>query len=422
MEEYEKPADKATLVGVTLKGEDRGRSQRLLDELERLAASLGFTAAEKILVSVDELKPRYLLGSGKAEEIAARAAEAEAEYIIFDNELSPSQQRNWETMTGLCVIDRHEVILEIFAARAQTREAALQVGLARMEYSLPRLTRAWTHLSRQRGGMRGTRDKGETQLETDRRVVLKKIAGMKKELEQVKVHRTVMRSRRDSRAVPTAALVGYTNAGKSSLMKALTGSDVLIEDKLFATLDPATRQMALPGGAVLLLHDTVGFIRNLPHDLVEAFSSTLEEVVLSDFLILVLDASDPEVSEHRTTCREVLAGLGVGDKPVVTVLNKTDRMEDPRITAFLNAEGDHAVSLSARTGEGLSELTALLETTVFDGVPVREFHIPHSRLDLASLARRTGRVITENYEDSILRMTAQVPAACFAHLKEFVRS
>lgn len=422
MEEYGKTKDRAVLVGVALKGEDRHRAQRLLDELEQLIRTLGFIAADKVLVAVDELKARYLIGTGKAKEITALADEAEAEYIIFDNELSPSQQRNWESLSVLCVIDRHEVILEIFSARAQTREAALQVALARMEYSLPRLKRAWTHLSRQRGGMRGTRDKGETQLESDRRIVLKRIAGIKKDLEQVKTHRSVMRGRRSNRSVPTAALVGYTNAGKSSLMKALTGSDVLIKNKLFATLDPATRQMDLPGGAALLLHDTVGFIRNLPHDLIEAFSSTLEEVILSDFLVLVLDASDPEIAEHHTTCRQVLSGLGVEDKPVVMVLNKADLADGLEVLPFIPDTGGRTVKVSARTEEGLPELSNLLEETVFEGVPVREFHLPHSRHDLAALARRTGRVFAETYEDSTLKLTAQVPPASFGLLKEYARS
>jgi len=422
VEEYKKQKDRAVLVGAVLKGEDKNHAQRLLNELEQLAETLEFTVTEKVLVQVAEIKPCYLVGSGKARHLSSLADETESGYIIFDNELSPSQQRNWEDLSGVCVIDRHEVILEIFAARAQTKEAALQVGLARMEYSLPRLTRAWSHLSRQRGGMRGTRDKGETQLETDRRTVLKKISGFKKELEQVKTHRGVMRSRRNARAVPSAALVGYTNAGKSSLMKALTGDDdVLIEDKLFATLDPATRQMTLPGGSGLLLNDTVGFIRNLPHDLIEAFSSTLEEVVLADFLVLVLDASDPEVREHYTTCLEVISGLGIDDKPVITALNKADMATDPHTGLFLPETGRRTVSISARTGEGMNELTSMLEEMVFKDIPVREFHLPLSRHDLVSLVRRTGKIFSENYEDSILKLTAQVPAATFGLLKEFAR-
>ena len=225
----------------------------------------------------------------------------EADCSIFDDDISPSQQRNWEALSELCVIDRREVILDIFTARANTREAVLQVGLARMEYSLPRLTRAWTHLSRQRGGARGNRGEGETQLEVDRRIVLRKINRMKKELIKVKSNRATMRRLRTSIPEPTASLVGYTNAGKSSLLNALSGTDVFVENKLFATLDTTARKISPEGGKQFLLTDIVGFIRKLPHSLVETFKSTLEETHYADFLLLLLDASSPEVIHHYET-------------------------------------------------------------------------------------------------------------------------
>ncbi|MDY7027776.1 MAG: GTPase HflX, partial [Spirochaetota bacterium] len=272
---------KNTALLVTLKTPDIEAElcRHYLDELRSLCDTLGIETLDQIVVPVRQLHPRFLVGSGKAEEICRRAEELEADCIIFDDTISPSQQRNLEQISGRCVIDRQEVILEIFSEHARTREAMLQVGLARMEYSLPRLKRAWTHLSRQRGGMRGTRGEGETQLEVDRRIVLKKITGLKAALKKLEAQRSTRRKQRTEIPVPTGAIVGYTNAGKSSLLNAMTGSEVGVENQLFATLDPTTRKMELQGGTRILLTDTVGFIRKLPHSLVNAFHSTLEETL-----------------------------------------------------------------------------------------------------------------------------------------------
>ncbi|MEW5814613.1 MAG: GTPase HflX, partial [Spirochaetota bacterium] len=307
----------AFLVGVHYNGTEVQLAENLLYELASLTRNIGLQITGSILVRLNVITPRYLLGTGKTQEIISLAKEHNADCIIIDAELTPSQQRNWEKLSGLCAIDRHEVILEIFAAHASTREAVLQVGLARMEYSLPRLKRAWTHLSRQRGGLRGTRGEGEAQLEVDRRIVLRKIDRMKKELAKVHLQRALRRKQREKFDLPTASFVGYTNAGKSSLLNRLSDSKVLVEDKLFATLDPTTRRIELDNGQNLLLTDTVGFIRKLPHDLIDAFKSTLEEVVLSDFLILVLDASSPEITEHYTTTMAVLRELEAADKPII---------------------------------------------------------------------------------------------------------
>src|SRR4029077_4769872 len=314
----EKPnrVEKALLVGVFKDTVQKQDAESLLDELNSLVNTLGIPVAESLLVRVAEPSPRYFVGSGKAEEIFSRSKHIGADVIIFDNELSPAQQRNLESLVGISVIDRQEVILDIFAQRAQTKEARLQVDLARLEYSLPRLTRAWGHLSRQAGGL-GAKGEGETQLETDRRLVRKQIDRLKVELERVRSRRATQRKQRQRLPLPHAAIVGYTNAGKSSLLHRLTGAEVLVEDKLFSTLDPKTRRIDLEGGQKLLLTDTVAFVRNLPHRLVESFKATLEEATLADFLIQVLDASHPRVYEFHATTMRVLDELGADTRRVV---------------------------------------------------------------------------------------------------------
>lgn len=288
IKEKPKQVERALLVGVYKGAAQREESESLLNELGSLVDTLEIPVLGSLLVRVQEPNPRYFVGTGKAEEIFERARQVEADVIVFDHELSPAQQRNWEAMTGLAVIDREEVILDIFAQRAQTKEARLQVDLARLEYSLPRLTRAWRHLSRQGGGL-GGKGEGETQLETDRRLIRTQIDRLKQDLELVRLRRATQRKQRERLPLPNAAIVGYTNVGKSALLKKLTGAEVLVANKLFATLDTMTRRVDLPSGQGLLLTDTVGFIRNLPHRLIEAFKATLEEAVLSDFLIDVLE-------------------------------------------------------------------------------------------------------------------------------------
>ncbi|MCK5844587.1 MAG: GTPase HflX, partial [Victivallales bacterium] len=353
---------------------------------------------------------RFLVGSGKAREIADFAAELKADCLIFNCDLSPSQQRNWEKLTKICVIDRQEVILDIFASRASTREAALQVELARLEYSLPRLTRAWTHLSRQQGGAKGTRGEGEKQIEVDRRLVSSRISRLKKELEMVVKQRKVQRKRRSRSSIPHAAIVGYTNAGKSSLLNCLSGSGVHVEDKLFATLDPTTRRVTLPSGREILLTDTVGFVRKLPHSLVEAFKSTLEESVLADFIIFVLDASDPYVNEHRETTLRVLKELGAGDQDMVVALNKSDLVECVIQRACLTRSNSGAVLVSTVTGEGIDELLNELERITAAGVESLELLVPPSRHDIIALAYDVGEVVKMSYEaDGSANISLLVP-------------
>lgn len=416
---YSTRAETAFLVCIRFPDMADETAREHLAELGRLVDTMGLRVLGSMVAGIKQPQPRYLMGSGKAKEIAEAAAQIGADCIVFDDDLSPSQQRNLEELADLCVIDRREVILDIFAEHATTREAVLQVGLARMEYSLPRLTRAWTHLSRQRGGRRGTRGEGETQLEADRRIVLARINKMKKELVQVRRQRATRRKRRRSVPVPTGALVGYTNAGKSSLLNAMTGAGVLVEDKLFATLDPTTRRVSIKNGADVLLTDTVGFIRKLPHDLVDAFKSTLEEATVSDFIIHVVDASSPEVDQHFQTTTTVLEELGAGDKPSVIALNKADLVPDDVRSSLENRYPD-AVFTSAADGRGLDDLAQRLKRLVYAPSDITVFELPTDRHDLAALVYRTGRVVEEHYNDDHILLTAQVPEKTLGLLADYL--
>jgi len=402
-QDTQRKVTRALLVGVQTPAMRPHEGEALLGELRELVENLSIEIVDTLLVRLRETTPQFLLGSGKTAELIARAKELSVDVIVIDEELSPAQQRNWEAESGLAVIDRQEVILDIFADRAQTREAILQVGLARMEYSLPRLTRAWTHLSRQRGGGTGGRGQGETQLENDRRIVRDRIAVFKRELVAVQRHREVQRRRRTKVPVPTAAIVGYTNAGKSSLLNRLTGAGVLAADKLFATLDPTTRQLALPDGQTLLLTDTVGFIRRLPHTLVEAFKATLEEVIVADFLLHVIDVTDPDLEEHAKTTRAVLAEIGVGDdKRMITVFNKVDLRGDPERLRSLHMAHPDAVDVSALTGEGIDVLLQRVVELLHEGNRATELLIPHDRHDILGRLHSAGGVHrTETRDDGV---------------------
>lgn len=417
--------DRAILVGIQWPGESDREAAEIVAELANLVESVELEKADTVNVKVREPHPAFLVGSGKAREISEQARALEANYIVFNEELTPSQQRNLERVSGCTVVDRHEIILDIFARRATTREATLQVEAARLEYSLPRLTNAWTHLSRQRGGARGTRGEGETQLETDRRIVLRRIDRIKKELEQVRKQRATRRKQRLGIPVPTGSIVGYTNAGKSSLLRMLTGAEVVVEDKLFATLDPTTRRIPLDGSLEVVLTDTVGFIRKLPHDLVDAFHSTLEETTTADFLVHVLDASSPSVLAQYATTTAVLQELGAANKPVIVVLNKSDLVEDPVTLRLLENRfggkgADECVLLSAATGDGSEALTAAITRVVGDQFQTAHYRIPHARSDLAALLYRTGRVLSERYDGDHIEISAQVPPRTHALLQPFV--
>ncbi len=404
-----KMVQRALLVGAYVDPSAREEAASLLAELEELVDTLGVPVAERMLVHHREQHPRLLIGTGKADEIVARAKALGCDVIILDNELSPSQQRNWEALAGLTVIDRQEVILDIFSKRAQTREARLQVELALMEYQMPRLTRGWTHLVRQGGGI-GARGEGETQLEQDKRRIRGNIDRCKRELESVREARATQRKDRKRTPVPNAAIVGYTNSGKSSLLRRLTGADVLIEDKLFATLDTTTRKIALPNKQPLLLTDTVGFVRKLPHRLVEAFNATLEESALSDFLIHLLDASQPEVMEFYNTTRRVLAELGADEKQTLIVFNKIDKVEDGAVLAAHRRHFPDALFISVQTGEGIDELIARMGEMADGGARTCELRIPQSEGALLARIHRQGRILHTAYEGEMVRLSAVLPA------------
>jgi len=408
IKEKPKMVERALLVGAYTREEDRAESGSLLEELAELVNTLGIPIVGRELVHHRENHARFLMGSGKAEEVAERAKALQADVIVFDNELTPSQQRNWERLAGMLVIDRQEVILDIFAQRAHTREARLQVDLARMEYSLPRLVRAWTHLGKQGGGI-GAKGEGESQLEQDKRKIRGQIDRLKRDLAAVKRQRATQRKDRKRAPVPNAAIVGYTNAGKSSLLRALTGAQVLVEDKLFATLDTTTRKISLPNHQPLLLTDTVGFVRKLPHGLVEAFNATLEEAVLSDFLVHVLDASQPEVLEFYETTRGVLAELGADARRTLVVFNKIDRIADPDILSALRAKFPEAVCISVKTGEGLEALVERIAEFVADDLVTLELRIPQSRSDLIARLHRDADIRHSEYEGNEVLLRVRVP-------------
>ncbi|MCL1815331.1 MAG: GTPase HflX [Treponema sp.] len=339
-----------------------------ITELAGLADTLGLNVVGTETAVVREKAPRYGMGSGKARELAEKALAAEAECMIFDRELSPSQQRNWEELSGLAVLDRQELIIRIFASRAKTREAELQAELAELLYALPRLSHKYIDLSRQRGGRYGTRGAGETRLETDRRRIRQRIGFLRGEIEMVRRSRKLQHKQREKQGALICALVGYTNAGKSSLHRALTGSDVLVEDKLFATLDPTARRVNRLGPSgerkSIVFVDTVGFIRRLPHNLVDAFRSTLEEAAQANLLIYVLDAADPEWKDHNEVVLGVLRELGAGEIPLITVLNKTDLLKPEELASLKGVfSGNEGAGISAKNREGLESVWNLIEKT-----------------------------------------------------------
>jgi len=415
--ETEEKTKRAFLVGIRDGKISKKEADTLARELTGLVDTLGLEIVSLEMVHIREKNARYGMGTGKAEELAEKSAALQADCIVFDRDISPSQQRNWEKLSGISVIDRQELIIQIFASRAHTREAELQVSLAELIYALPRLQHKYIDLSRQRGGHYGTRGSGETRLETDRRLVELRIHRLEEELEEVKRQRQVQRKQRERQGIPVCALVGYTNSGKSSILNALTGAGVLAEDKLFATLDPSARRLELPLGMQILLVDTVGFIRRLPHSLINAFRSTLEEASHANILLNVLDVSEEDASEQYETTLSVLRDLGAGDIPMITVLNKIDRLQSAEeLESFLKNYPD-SVPISATNGKGLPELCARLERTL-SGANVR-FRFPSDRTDLAALVHRSGQVFAENYVGSYIEIEAQVDERTAGRLKEY---
>ncbi|MBR5867047.1 MAG: GTPase HflX [Spirochaetaceae bacterium] len=380
------------------------------NELEGLVSALDMEVTGSIILFQKNHTgnvARYGIGTGKAEEISVLAQEQEADCIIFDSEISPTRQRNWEKLTGIPVFDRHEVILRIFARRAQTKEAVLQVELAQLTYSLPRLAHSYGDMARQRGGSYGSKGAGETKLELDRRSIQSRIVQVKRDLERVVQERQTQRKRREKIPLPECALVGYTNAGKSSLLNALTGSDVLAKDQLFATLDPTTRRLSVSGGRNILLTDTVGFVSNLPHSLVNAFKSTLEEAVRADLLVIVLDAQDSAVEEQYATVCNVLNEIGATENQRLIVLNKIDMLSENDIRrAVLSKLFPDAIYVSAVTGFGLNNLI----DNFFEKLSGTEkrYRLPFEKLNLLSQVRQVSPVTSEEWLDDCVEFSARI--------------
>ena len=420
--------ERAMLVGIYFNPNEEQEAESLLEELHELVGTLGINIVHSVLYRSRALHKQYLCGTGKAEELVNLAKAFECDVIIFDNGLAPSQQRSWEKLGNVAVIDREEVILDIFNKRAHTREARIQVDLARMQYALPRMARMWGHLDREGGGggsgggAGANRGMGEKQIEVDRRLAYARIDRLKRELEDVRSQRKTQRKEREKLGTPHAAIVGYTNSGKSTLLNSLSGSEVLAKDMLFATLDTTTRRIELPDGQPLLLTDTVGFVRNLPHRLVEAFKATLEEAVLADFLIHVLDASSPEIDRFYDTTLEVLEELGASDKKIITVLNKSDLLEDPVQRLLLENRYPGAIFIAASLGENLPSLLALCAETLADRIHTENYRIPQTRGDILNLLHRDAKVLSTSYEDNDIIIEAVVPNSIAGKLMAFSTS
>jgi GTPase len=411
------PVEKAFLVGVDTGAESGWAVQDSLAELASLATTAGAEVVGAEWQNRRHVDPNWYVGKGKAAELVAARSETGFDVLVADDELSPGQQRALEELLKVKVIDRSRLILDIFAQHAQTHEGRLQVELAQLEYQLPRLTRLWTHLSRTGGGI-GTRGPGESQLETDRRIIRERIKKMKERVEQVRQQRATAARGRDRRLTPTVGIVGYTNSGKSTLLNALVGSEVArAEDKLFATLDPTSRQVRLGEGQTAVLTDTVGFIHKLPHQLVDAFRATLEEVNRADVLLEVVDAADGHSAEHRITVQEVLDELGAGDKPRLVALNKVDLLDraahDPSHHSPIIGG---AVPISALTGFGLEALRTELATVLASLWVDVDLDVPYAAGELLARVRERGAVDID-YRGNAVHVRGRVAPALAGELE-----
>lgn len=418
------------MVGVEIAGQPTlWPLEDSLEELAQLARTAGVEVVGREIQRLERPNPATLIGTGKVEELIARRAELDADLIIFDEELSPRQQRELERAFGdeVKIVDRTALILDIFARHARTREGALQVELAQYEYRLPRLTRAWTHLARQAGGAAGRggiggvglRGPGETQLEVDRREIKRRIAQLRRELEEVRMHRQLHRRQRRRAGLPVVAIVGYTNAGKSTLLNALSGAEVFTADQLFATLDPTTRRVELPGGRQVLFTDTVGFIQKLPTQLVAAFRATLEEVTEADALVHVIDITHRRALEQAATVEEILDDLGAAHKPMILALNKVDRIADPTALAEIVQELPGAILISAQRGSGLDILLERVEQVLRRGmIPVRVL-LPYSEAELLHQLHEWGSVDSEKHTSKGTLIEGRAPASLAERLEAY---
>lgn len=400
--------ERVILVGVQENnGEDTEES---LQELAELVRTAGAETVGSLIQNREAIHPGTYIGKGKIEELRAMADILDATGIVCDDELSPAQLRNLEQELDMKVMDRTLIILDIFAARASTNEGKIQVELAQLKYRQARLVGLRDSLSRLGGGI-GTRGPGEKKLEMDRRLIKDRIAQLNRELADVKRHREVTRAKRSKNKAPVAAIVGYTNAGKSTLLNTLTGAGVLQEDKLFATLDPTTRMLEMEGGAQILLTDTVGFIRKLPHHLIEAFRSTLEEAKYADIILHVVDASNPQMEKQMYVVYQTLANLGVKDKTMVTLFNKQDRIAEKENLRDFKA--DYCLKISAKTGEGLEEMKSLLEKLLRERSILIERLYPYGQAGLIQLIRKHGQLLEEEYRPEGIYVKAYVPVEIY---------
>jgi GTP-binding protein HflX len=413
-----KTHERALLIGLEQNGVSKWDLRDSLDELAELANSAGAEVVDTVTQKLQKPTAPYYIGKGKAEAIKHSFQDREVTSVIFDDELSPAQGRNLETLLARKVLDRTQLILDIFAQRARSREGRLQIELAQLQYLLPRLTRMWEHLSRQTGGI-GMRGPGETQLEVDRRRVQERIARLERELESVRKTRAVQRQGRRRHQWPVASVVGYTNAGKSTLLNLLTGADVIAENRLFATLDPTTRSFTLPNKQRVLLTDTVGFLRKLPHTLIESFKATLEEVSEADLLIHVVDLSHPRVIEQMEAVDAVIKELDAFGKQTLIVFNKIDKLGDRQLVDGYLKRFPGSVAISARTGEGVAQLVQALQEALSAWRLRSRFKIPASESALLAEIHRVGHVLELKYEADTAVVVAHVPPELAQKLERF---
>ena len=390
-----------------------------MDELLQLSLSAGAEVLGEFTCKLRSPNPGYFLGKGKVEELAGSVKDVDAQTVIFDDNLSPAQNRNLQNSIKRKVIDRTQLILDIFAQHARTREGRLQIELAQLEYLLPRLRRMWTHLERQKGGIGVRGGPGEQQIELDRRKIKERIVRVRKDLEKVRLRREVQRRGRRRHGWALCSLVGYTNAGKSTLLNRLTGSDILAYDKLFATLDPTTRQLTLKNHQSVLLTDTVGFIRKLPHDLVEAFKATLEEVGESDLLIHVIDSSHSQASSQVEAVNEVLTQLGAANKKILPVLNKTDAPNAAANIGFLRGLVPDAVEVSAKTGAGFDELRDAIADKLKHLNRIAHLRIPLHEAKVISEIKAVGNIQAERYDDENMIVEVRLPNRLYGRFVKF---